>query len=120
MLKVLSKCKVSSINNNRTLHSKVERKDRYKAYSNLLSRQMLYCFIVDTEHKNGLEVHCINVNGLIYIYNKTSKNLVTIIHPRPSQLKRYFRQLDMCIPQYIRELAHKCHERNEKQDYNNK
>ena len=99
------------INSDETLHIK-QRRDRVRKYSNLLSFKMLYCFRVDNNHPNGDEIHCINEYGLIYIYNYTTKRFITILHPRPRQLKRYFRGLDMKLPNDIKTIIDKCYKRN--------
>ena len=106
------------INRNKSLHIK-ERKERVRKYSNLLSYDMLYCFVVDNNHENGDEIHCINENGLIYIYNYHTKKFVTILHPRPKQLKRYFQALNMKVPKEIKKLIDKCYIRNENSYMNN-
>jgi hypothetical protein len=97
-----------------------EREDRYSTYKDLLSTNFIRCFLVDTEHPCGLEVHCINEHGLIYIYNYDSKRFITVLHPRPSQLKRYYRQLGMRYGSHISKLGRECYNRNENNDYNNK
>jgi len=93
---------------------------RILSYSELLSNTFIQCFLVDKGHINGLEIHCINVHGLIYIYNYSSKKFITILHPRPSQLKRYYRLMNKDIPLIIRRLAVECHKRNEQYDLNYK
>jgi hypothetical protein len=105
------------INKDETLHIK-ERKERIRKYSNLLSFKMLYCFRVDNDHWNGDEIHCINEYGLIYIYNYKSKKYITILHPRPSQLKRYFHQLNITLPNDIKRLIDKCYKRNKNSNMN--
>lgn len=87
-----------------TLHVQ-ERFARVQAYRELLSEDFLYFFVVDTGHPNGLEVHAINLNGLIYIYNLESRLLITIMHPRIPQLRRYFEQLGKTMPRRIYELG---------------
>ena len=106
------------INNNTSQHIK-ERKERVRKYAHLLSYDMLYCFIVDNNHINGNEIHCINKYGLIYIYNYHTKKFVTVLHPRPKQLKRYFQALNMKVPKEIKKLIDKCFIRNENSDMNN-
>jgi hypothetical protein len=103
--------------NQDTIHY-LQRIARLQAYQNLLSHNMIDCFIVDTDHKNGLEVHCINEYGLIYIYNLSSKRLITIIHPRPKQIKRYYQQLDLTTSKKIKLIIKGNHKRNTDHDYN--
>ena len=106
------------ITNNKSLHIK-ERKERVRKYSKFLSYKMLYCFRVDNNHVNGDEIHCINEHGLIYIYNYHTKRYITLMHPRPRQLKRYFHQLNMRVPKQVKLLIDKCYQRNEEEDLNN-
>lgn len=105
------------INNNHSQHIK-ERKERVRKYSNLLSYKMLYCFRVDNNHVNGDEIHCINEYGLIYVYNYHTKRFITIMHPRPRQIKRYFHSLDIKLPKEIKKLIDKCYLRNENSKLN--
>ena len=76
---------------NQTLHLSTERYDRIKEYHFVFGvGNPVHSFIVDKSHINGLEVHVLCSNRLIYIYNKTSKKLVTVLYARDGQLKRYF------------------------------
>ena len=85
---------------------------RTSKYKYLMSTKFIDMFIVDTGHLNGLEIHCINEYGLIYIYNKDTGKLITILHPRPMQLKRYYIQLELTISKEIREIINICYNRN--------
>ena len=116
-MRVIEKYDDKLITNNKSLHIK-ERKERVRKYSNLLSYKMLYCFRVDNNHVNGDEIHCINEYGLIYIYNYHTKRFITIMHPRPKQIKRYFQQLNIKLPKKIRKLIDKCYLRNENSKLN--
>ena len=106
------------ITNNETMHVK-ERSERVKRYASLLSYKMLYCFRVDNNHVNGDEIHCINENGLIYVYNYHTKRYITILHPRPRQLKRYFQGLNMKVPRDVSKLIDSCYQRNALNGLNN-
>lgn len=46
--------------------------------------------LVDTGHRNGLEVHVLTDTGLVFVYNHESKELVTVLIARPGQVKRYY------------------------------
>lgn len=118
-MEVIKKCVFIDEETSKSIHL-VERTKRLQAYKDLLSLNFIQSFIVDTSHINGCEIHAINENGLIYIYNLHSHKLVTILHPRPSQLKRYYRALEIEIPQEIQRVSRQCYSRNEKNDYNNK
>ena len=90
----------------------LQRNQRLVQYRYLLSTDFIDCFIVDTNHRNGLEIHCINKYGLIYIYNKLSMKLITILHPRPTQMKRYYVSLGLTVSKEIKKLSRICYERN--------
>jgi hypothetical protein len=45
---------------------------------------------IDRGHKNGPEIHTISSTGIITIYNKYSKKLVTKLIARPGQIRRYY------------------------------
>lgn len=102
-----------------TLHY-IERNTRMKEYKELMNNNFIYSFIVDKLHENGPEYHSINSNGLIYIHNARTKRLITVLHPRPTQLKRYFNELGIKVPQKINKLAQECYLRNEERELNNK
>ena len=111
MFEVITRYSKSISHNESTTHY-INRIEMIKAYKMYLSNNMLDCFIVDTGHKNGLEIHCINEHGLIYIYNLLSEKLITILNPRPRQLKRYYMQLKLTTPQEIRDVIKLSHKRN--------
>ena len=117
-MKVLYKIGFKDLKQRETKHIN-NRLKRIENYQTLLSEKFITCFVVDKEHINGCEIHCINENGLIYIYNYKSKKFITVLHPRPSQLKRYYRLLRIEIPKHIKRLARECYKRNEKYNLNN-
>lgn len=47
-------------------------------------------FIIDKGHIDGLERHDITENGIIIIYNTSTKKLVTKLVAREGQIKRYY------------------------------
>ena len=47
-------------------------------------------FVVDKNHRDGLEVHSLTDNGIIIIHNMISGNLVTKLIARPQQIRRYY------------------------------
>ena len=96
----------------------LKRFNRLSNYQYLLSYKFVDKFIVDTNHKNGLEVHCINEFGLIYIYNKNTLKLITILHPRPAQIKRYYRSLGLTINKNIKQLINETYKRNNDHNLN--
>lgn len=108
------------INKNDTIHLK-ERLSRIKLYDDykLLSDNFISCFKVDKDHVNGLELHAINENGLIYIYNFKSRKLITILHARSEQLKRYYNALGLPIPQQVHDVIMEVEKRNKLYNLNN-
>lgn len=107
------------INKDETKHLK-DRNARIVIYekNNLLSYNFVACFKVDKKHANGLEIHAINENGLIYIYNFKSRKLITILHARSEQLKRYYNALRIETPETVKRIMIEVDERNEKQKLN--
>lgn len=108
---------VSQLKKDRTKHIG-ERIERAKRYKHLLSENFIHCFRVDNYHPNGDEIHCINDKGLIYIYNFNTHKLITIIHPRPKQFKRYYQQLNMKIPKRIKKMIDTNYKRNQEERLN--
>lgn len=75
-----------------TNHYKNQRYKREKFIEQYLGGdgKVVDTFVVDKEHKNGLEKHCITDNGIIIIYNLVSGRLVSKLIARPQQIKRYY------------------------------
>lgn len=96
-----------------TMHSHIHRVDRYDAYEGmgLLSQEFLDGFLVDKGHVNGPEYHCINVNGIIYIFNERSLRLITVEGARGGQLKRYYTGLNVKPDDDMLELIATAYER---------
>jgi hypothetical protein len=108
------------VNKNDAIHLK-ERSSRIKLYDDykLLSDNFISCFKVDKDHVNGLELHAINENGLLYIYNFKSRKLITILHARSEQLKRYYNALGLPIPQKVYNIIKEVEKRNKLYSLNN-
>lgn len=51
--------------------------------------KVVKCFLVDKNHKNGLEEHFILEDASIVVVNHKSQKVVTILKARLGQLKRY-------------------------------
>ena len=118
MFNVISKYTSPITNGEITSHSN-NTHERYSVYKYILSTKFVDCFIVDKGHVNGLEIHCINEYGLIYIYNKRTLKLVTIISPRPAQIKRYYIALELTTCEVIKNLIKISYERNTDRNFNN-
>lgn len=116
-MEVLGRLESYQASKYRTKHSN-QRNTRLEHYKDLLSTDFIDCFIVDKHHKNGREVHAINKHGLIYIFNERTKKHITTLHGRPSQLKRYYRNLRLEIPSVINKIAREAHTRNEQKGFN--
>ena len=73
-------------------HYQRQRSEREKFIDECLGGdgKIIDSFIVDKGHKNGLERHNITDNGIIIIYNLSSKKLVSKLIARPCQIKRYY------------------------------
>ena len=57
-----------------------------------------YSFIVDTGHPNGDEIHTITDKADIIIQNKESKRIVTVLFARPAQVTRYWKNMNIGLP----------------------
>ncbi|MDD4468285.1 MAG: hypothetical protein PHF68_03990, partial [Candidatus ainarchaeum sp.] len=68
---------------------------------------------------NGQELHAINEKGLIYVYNFKSRKLITILHARSEQIKRYYDISKIKTPQNIYGIMQEVNERNKKYNLNN-
>lgn len=61
--------------------------------------RMIDGFVVDRNHKDGLEVHSITENGIILIHNLSSGKLVSKLIARPRQIIRYYEMTGRPKPQ---------------------
>ena len=112
--------KIMQLYNDKTKHLQ-ERSERIKKYSDmqLLSDRVISCFKVDKKHVNGEELHAINEKGLIYVYNFKSRKLITILHARSEQIKRYYDIAKIKTPQNVYGIMQEVNERNKKYNLNN-
>lgn len=53
------------------------------------SATLLGCYVIDTGHENGLEVHEVWNNGIIKVYNLHTSKFITVLIARVGQMKRY-------------------------------
>lgn len=81
----------------KTIHYKDDRNERenFILEKNLYDCNILDTFVVDKQHHNGLELHCVTDSGLIIILNKRKYESsipchVTTLIARPGQIKRYY------------------------------
>ena len=121
MLKVIRKLEQAHFNEfstDRMTQHLIDRLERLKIYRD--DEVFLHGFIVDKQHKNGLEVHIISENGLIYIFNLHTRKFITVLNGRPQQIKRYFQQLDLKIDRKTYKAISIASFNNDKFDFNNK
>ena len=100
---------------NQSRHIQKDRNTRMNAYD---SGEFLGGFIVNTEHKDGLEVHIIDSEGYIHIFNKESKRYITVLSGRPSQIKLYYKALNLKISENIHNAIKISFNRNKKHNAN--
>lgn len=84
-----------------TQHLASDRLSRYNILQNKLNTygEIVYSFIVDTGHRDGLEIHSITNRAVIIIQNKKTNRIVTFLFARPQQIKRYWEGLNKDVPQ---------------------
>jgi hypothetical protein len=87
----------------------VIRQSRVKAYDDLylLNTNFKAGFAVDKGHKDGIELHMINDNGIIYVYNIWTRRLITMLGARVGQIKRYYTLSGKEIPEDVKEIIAK-------------
>lgn len=91
MFKMVKNIEVFEPSNKATKHTK-ERQKRLALANQLIiseSAKVIQYSICDTEHKNGLEVHVVYNNGIVFIYNMESRKLITVLIARVPQIERY-------------------------------
>ena len=77
--------------NKATEHTK-ERQKRLALANQLIiseSAKVIQNTICDTGHKNGLEVHVVYNNGVVFVYNMKTRKLITVLIARAPQIERY-------------------------------
>ena len=74
-------------------HYRKYRKKREKFIKKYINGDghMIDGFVIDRQHKDGLEVHSITDTGLILIHNYKTGKLCTKLIAKPSQIERYYR-----------------------------
>lgn len=87
----------------RTIHSfeRNERLKRVKEIGNTVSG-----FLVDKQHKDGLEEHFITDTGLIIVRNHNTNRFITALVARPGQIRRYYRALGRFAPKWLVQVAY--------------
>lgn len=86
---------VRTINNFKSLDetNHITKRSKRLQVANMLlfteSATLIGCYVIDTGHENGLEVHAVYNNGIIKIYNLRTLKFITVLIARIGQIKRY-------------------------------
>ena len=123
-LRTLTQNEIEELQSTENTRHIIERENRLQVYNNGSSRlivglNIIGAFLVDKDHVNGLERHLIDENGFITVYNHNSKRFITVLSGRPSQIKRYYRDLNMKWGSLVEKAIKIAFERNEKENANN-
>lgn len=85
-------------------HWERDREARRKAIEAIGKGNVIKVVEVDRHHKNGPEIHEISDTGIITIFNKTTRKMITQLIARPMQIKRYFAEGEI-IPMNVLKIA---------------
>lgn len=91
MFKVIKEVEPIIESKSRTDHL-AERMKRISVAEDLIRKEngnIIKAYEVDTDHKNGHEVHTIYNNGIVKIYNQNTKKYITCLIARLPQIERY-------------------------------
>lgn len=97
-----------------TEHFISKRLERYQAYLELGlldDKRFIEGFLVDKEHPDGNELHCITRSAIIFIFNENTLRLITIKGARGGQIVRYYKELEQKIPLYMKPVINMAYER---------
>ena len=90
-----------------TYHASADRMQRIDAAMRLdEGSKIAKIFVVDKGHKDGLELHVVSTEGMIYILNKNKfeRNVdcfITVLVARPNQVARLYRACNAYAPNSI-------------------
>lgn len=85
-------------------HYLLDRKNRENLIKEIGDGKIIKTVVVDKQHRNGPEIHKISDTGIITIYNKRTKVLITKLIARPGQIRRYFKENET-IPEGLLKIA---------------
>ena len=85
-------------------HWTKDRKERAKIIEMIGTGNIIKEVEVDRHHRNGPEIHKISDTGIITIFNKRTKKMITQLIARPGQIKRYYTENEI-IPFGLIDLA---------------
>lgn len=95
------------LNTLKTEHLKDKRKERLDLAISLLDNNdyIEYTFLIDKNHIEGKELHCITHSGIIFILNEYKYNnnipcFITVLLARPNQIKRLYEPFNLHISNY--------------------
>lgn len=91
MFRMIKNIEAFEPSNKATSHTK-ERQKRIALARQLIafeSAKIIRYAVCDTEHKNGLEVHVVYNNGIVFVYNMKTRKLITVLIARAPQIERY-------------------------------
>ena len=73
-----------------SFHYRVDRKYREVLIQEIGAGITVKIVEVNRGHRNGPEIHMVSSTGIISIYNRDSKKLITKLIARPGQIRRYW------------------------------
>lgn len=85
-------------------HWNNDRKERNELIKKIGKGKTIKEVEVDRHHRNGPEIHCISDTGIITIFNKRTKKMITQLIARPGQIKRYYTENEV-IPSGLIDIA---------------
>lgn len=115
-------CEIDSfegIDNLSTFHFSNERESRHNKIATIIGEgKCIGYFLVDRNHKDGDEVHCVYDNGIVVIYNERKRSIVTELIARPAQIYRYWNGLNEVFPRKYQYIINKA-KHHQLMGYNN-
>ncbi len=85
-------------------HWTEDRKERAKLIERIGLGNIIKEVEVDRHHKNGPEIHKLSDTGIITVFNKRTKKMVTQLIARPGQIRRYYNENET-IPTELIKIA---------------
>lgn len=87
----------------RTIHS-FKRDERFERVEGI--GETVSGFLVDKNHKDGLEKHFLTSTGLIMVRNYNTNRFITVLVARPGQIRRYYKALGRFAPKWLVDVAY--------------
>lgn len=113
MFRIIKNIEAFEPSNKATKHTSERQKRLMLANQLIISEgaKVIQYTICDTGHANGLEVHIVYNNGIVFVYNMKSRKLITVLIARIPQIERYNIKVTKTMQQKIKSHI--------KQGYNN-